>query len=139
MKSTDFLDFEGPYSFDFAYKSAPENAGVYFLRLRMGRSFSRIKGETDIVYIGSSGNLKKRLRQYAHPGRSQWTNLKVNWFVKNYGHDSEFYWREYKNKDESETEEWKLLRNYEKDHHEKPPLNGADKRIFSENARGSWG
>ena len=130
MKSSDLSNFCGPYDFDNAYKNAQKLPGVYFLRLKNGRIFSRMTGETDIVYIGSSKNLQTRVYQYVFPSTTQWTNRKVNRFVKEYGHDSEFYWKEIKNKDEIKIEEHNLLRQYEKDHHEKPPLNGADIRTL---------
>lgn len=127
MKSADLSDFEGNADFDSAFKSAPEGPGVYFLRLKSGKTFPRINGETDIVYIGSSKNLKRRFNQYCNPGSTQWTNRKVKRFVKEYGHDSEFFWKK-TSSDRIKIEEHNLLRRFEQEHHEKPPLNGADSR-----------
>ncbi len=129
MKSADLRGFEEYADFDSAFKSAPEEPGVYFLRLKSGKPFSRIKGETDIVYIGSSKNLKRRFNQYYNPGRTQWTNRKIHRFVKEYGHDSEFFWKKISS-DRIKIEEYNLLRRFEQEHHEKPPLNGADSRIL---------
>jgi excinuclease UvrABC nuclease subunit len=127
MNSSEFSDYRGPFNFDTAYRDAPEASGIYFLRLKSGKTFPRILGCTDIIYIGSTTNLKQRFNEYNHPGPTQWTNIKVNRFVKKYGHESEFFWKKI-NEEEIEREEQKLLRRYEKEHHEKPPLNGADVR-----------
>ncbi|MCW3994977.1 MAG: hypothetical protein NWE98_02360 [Candidatus Bathyarchaeota archaeon] len=60
---------------------APESKGVYVLRKSGGIKFGRLVGESDILYIGCTddpiGGLKRRLRGYMNPGRTQWTNLRV--------------------------------------------------------------
>lgn len=139
MKSDEFGDFTGPFDFDSAFKEAPRELGVYFLRLKDGKMVGRIRGETDSVYVGSSQNLHDRLYQYTHPEPSQWTNKKIYQFVKEFGHDLEFYWRREEDKNKAESEEQNLLNAFEKDRHEKPSLNGAGKRSSKFEAQDSLG
>ena len=75
-------------------KKPKKKSGVYLLRIKGGTIFPRILGETDILYIGSTENLKQRFYSYNHPGPSQHTNKKVKNFVVDLGHDAEFLWKE---------------------------------------------
>jgi GrpB-like predicted nucleotidyltransferase (UPF0157 family) len=88
-----------------------------------GRCFGQFHGETDIVYIGSAKQLKRRLYQYMHPGRTQWTNQRVHKLSKKY--DFEVAWQE---NDNPKIPEHNLLREFLAQHDELPPLNRADIR-----------
>ena len=47
-------------------KSAPKQYGIYILRMAQDKRFGRLKGESDILYIGStefcSGNFPSAIR-----------------------------------------------------------------------------
>lgn len=128
MDSQDFPEFKSISDFVLAHKGATSKPGVYLLRIKGGTIFSRIVGETDILYIGSTKNLKKRFYSYNHPGPSQHTNKKVKNFVVNLGHDAEFMWKEESDPERARITENELILRYQRDHHEYPPLNGASIR-----------
>lgn len=111
---SDWADFN-----DLTVKRAPATKGVYVLRLKGGRDFGRLKGRSDIVYIGKTeAGIRGRLRQYLNPGPTQITNQRVNQLMKR--HDLEVAWKEDQNPN---TTEHNLLLQYVKDHDELPPLN----------------
>jgi hypothetical protein len=59
--------------------AAPPGHGVYCIRVR-GPRVALGAGHSDIIYIGSAANrqgLRTRLRQYFHPGPTQWTNRRL--------------------------------------------------------------
>lgn len=114
--------------FALAPRKAPKSPGVYILRMKNAEQFARIKGNTDILYIGSTSNLKSRFNGYNNPGKSQYTNLKVNNFVKNFKHEAEFMWKVEEGLESAKSSEHELLRRYLNEHHELPPLNGQDVR-----------
>jgi predicted GIY-YIG superfamily endonuclease len=134
IDSISLSDFSIPYDFDDASSQAPKVAGVYILRMRDGLKFKRIVGETDIVYIGSSSNLKRRIYQYNHPGPTQYTNRRVNNFVNVLCHQLEFMWKTVGDDNQIITEH-NLLRKYQNEHHEFPPLNGSDIRNLKLNLK----
>jgi len=108
----------------------PSGNGVYVMRLSGGRCFGRLKGNSDILYIGSStckGGLKQRISHYLHPGPTQWTNLRINSYLPKY--QMEIAWFVC---NEPINLENRLLRRYLDDHDELPPFNHADSRRFKE-------
>jgi|WetSurMetagenome_2_1015567.scaffolds.fasta_scaffold97855_2 hypothetical protein len=110
---------------------APREVGVYILRLAEGKLFGRLRGASDILYVGSStcqGGLRQRLSHYFHPGPSQWTNLRINKYLSKY--KMEVAWFPTSN---PLNLEHKLLTQYESDHDEQPPFNHADTRRFLTN------
>jgi predicted GIY-YIG superfamily endonuclease len=128
MNSKDLPEFKSISDFELSYNQAPQKPGVYLLRTKGGTIFHRILGETDILYIGSTENLKKRFYGYNHPGSSQYTNQKVKNFVVNLGHEAEFLWKEETDSDRAKITEHELISRYQREHHEFPPLNGASIR-----------
>ncbi len=126
--SVSWRPFDAEQSFQ-----APEDNGVYVLRQAGGKLFGRLKGASDILYIGSSicqGGLKQRLSHYFHPGPTQWTNLRINSFLSKY--KMEIAWFVC---DEPVNLEHSLLKRYLDDHDELPPFNHADTRRFTERAK----
>ena len=106
----------------------PRQSGVYVLRKAQGVLFGRLRGESDILYIGSTqarGGLKQRLRQYLHPGPTQWTNLRIHELAKKC--EMEVGWCQC---DEPRNIEHQLLQQYLQEHDELPPLNHAGKRLL---------
>jgi len=74
-------------STEYTIRQAPTRSGVYVIRMAGGRRFGRLRGESDILYIGSTEakrELRQRLRQYLHPGPTQWTNKRVNELAEKY-------------------------------------------------------
>jgi len=113
---------------DHGVGKAPKQSGVYALRKARGALFGRLRGESDILYIGSTearGGLKQRLRQYLHPGPTQWTNLRIYQLAKK--HEIEVGWYSC---NEPGNVEHQLLQQYLQEHDELPPLNHAGKRLL---------
>ncbi len=109
-------------------KKAPERHGIYVIRKSEGQCFGRLRGKSDILYIGSTeakGGLRQRLRQYLHPGPTQWTNKRINKLLIKY--KMEVAWCTC---NESGNLEHQLLREYLTEHDELPPLNHATKRLL---------
>jgi len=96
---------------------APPQPGVYVIRKAGGMPFGRLSGQSDILYIGKSKNLNKRIKNYLSPGRrktaarvkqmSEKIDMEVAWYLD----------------DSPSHRELLLLRQYWKDHDELPPLN----------------
>lgn len=126
MDSASLTNFGLPFDFASAQSHAPKSPGVYVLRIKGAKKFPRLLGETDILYIGSTNNLNRRFFEYNHPRKSKYTtNQKVNDFVNKYKNDAEFIWKTEQNAERARATESDLLRWYQDDHHEFPPLNGA--------------
>ncbi|PIX31729.1 hypothetical protein COZ60_02940 [Candidatus Bathyarchaeota archaeon CG_4_8_14_3_um_filter_42_8] len=118
-------------------KSAPKQSGIYIFRMAQSKCFERLKGETDILYIGSTEGkhgLRGRLQQYLHPGPTQWTNKRIHAMAKKY--DMEIAWCLC---GEASNLELQLLRRYFEDHDELPPLNHASKRLLKKLLTGTVG
>jgi len=118
-------------------KNAPKQKGIYVLRMANGRYICRLRGKSDILYIGSTeskSGLRGRLRGYLHPGPSQLTNRRIHEFSKKY--EMEIAWYPYQ---EADNMELRLLQQYLEDHDELPPLNRTSKKllkkIFTEEIR----
>ncbi len=113
---------------DDALPDVIQEPGVYVFRLKGGTTFGRLKGTSDILYIGQTENaLRNRIRQYLHPGPTQWTNKRVNEFMNRYL--LEFAWAKDGN---PRAKEHELLRSYLRDHDELPPLNHKDEKTIVE-------
>jgi len=108
-------------------KSAPKQSGIYIFRMAQSKCFSRLKGETDILYIGSAEGkhgLRGRLQQYLR-SRPKQTNKRIHAMTKKY--DMEIAWCLC---GEAGNLELQLLRRYFDDHDELPPLNHAGKNLL---------
>lgn len=103
--------------------SLPAARGVYVIRSK--QSFGRFIGEADIVYIGSAtnkGGLKQRIRQYFHPGPTQWTNRRILDLIK-WADDFELSFVECETANNATNMEKRLLDQYYAEHGEFPPQN----------------
>lgn len=97
----------------------PKKSGFYIFRLANSHYFGRLKGNSDILYIGSaSTTLKRRIKSYFNPGRSQKTSIRINSMMEKY--DIEIAWNKCLNPKKEEAE---LLENYFSEHDELPPFN----------------
>jgi len=103
---------------------APREGGIYIIRMAQGRVFGRLRGSSDILYIGSAKRLRRRLRGYFYPGPTQWTNKRVHAMMSK--HPMEIAWCITEDYAEAERE---LLRLYLDQHDELPPFNRATKRL----------
>jgi hypothetical protein len=111
-------------------KNAPRDKGTYVIRRAHGEKFGRLRGFSDILYIGSTESkrgLRSRLRQYLHPGQKKWTAIRVNQALSKY--EAEVAWCE---NPQPRNLEHNLLRQYAADHDEFPPLNRADIRALKQ-------
>jgi len=124
MISSQLIRFSSWFPIDKeGIKNSPKKPGTYVIRVKGGKCFRRLQGETDIIYIGSTVQLRRRFYQYLHPGPTQWTNKRINKFLKKYS--LEIAWSE---NDEPGILEHNLLRQFAEDHDEFPPLNLQDIR-----------
>ena len=113
------IRFDGWVPFDDILDYADKKAGVYEIRMKDGRKFGRVRGESDIVYIGSTTkSFKSRFRGYMKPGRDQPTNQHVKWFSKKYEIEVAFLLI-----GKPRLYESLLIDTYIADHDELPPLN----------------
>jgi hypothetical protein len=121
--------FSGWYPFnEESMQSVPKQHGIYVFRMAQGECFKRLKGESDILYIGSTEGkhgLRGRLQQYLRPGPTQLTNKRIHAKAKKYG--MEIAWCPC---DEASNLELQLLHQYLEDHDELPPLNHASKALL---------
>lgn len=136
MKSTQLSDstmrFSQWYPFDKeGIASAPQQKGVYVIRKAKGQLLDRIRGKSDILYIGSTEGkrgLKKRLQGYfQHSAKG--TNLRVQKIAAKY--ELEIAWCVCDKPYNSETT---LNQQYQKDHDQLPPLNRQGKRLMYDSA-----
>lgn len=96
----------------------PAIPGVYIMR-NNERSFGRLKGKSDILYIGSAKkSLRNRVRFYFKPGPSQKTNIRINSMLNKYSIDIAVI----PDNDPVQLES-KLLIQYFNEHDEQPPFN----------------
>lgn len=102
---------------------APRRPGVY--AIRRSEPYSRARGVSDLVYIGSAANqqgLQMRLRQYFHPGPTQATNRRILALVRK-ADDFEVAFVVTLSPAKAKALEAELLERYELDHAELPPMN----------------
>lgn len=98
----------------------PDKEGLYILRIN--RKIGRLKGNSDILYIGkSTSGLRSRLSCYFKPGKTQYTSKRVySYLRKHVGIRIAFVIDGNPRKVER-----RLIQRYFRDHEELPPLNRA--------------
>lgn len=104
-------------------RKVPSQFGVYVVRAT--KEIKRIRGESDIVYIGSACNqnhLRGRISQYFSPGPTQITNRRMLTLI---GESTEFEigWLAVAIKSRAVGLEQEFLERYFTDHGERPPQN----------------
>lgn len=105
---------------------APPAPGIYVFRLADGKTIQRLKGNSDILYIGSSKKLRERFKGH----------LKVIDVERNIAYrlqrvrqeigGLQVAWELYDRVDKATVAERLFLTKYEKDHIEFPPLNRSE-------------
>jgi len=106
---------------------APMKTGVYAFRLAHAERIRRLKGESDIVYIGATrkGNrtLRDRLRQHLRPRTDMKdVGVRLQRVVLEVG-PLEIAWRDFQSHTDAQWTEARLLAQFSDDHIEFPPLN----------------
>ena len=69
------------------WKKLQNKKGFTFFEIAQGKPFSRLRGKSDILYIGkteSKAGFRGRLLQYLHPSRKQWMNTRIHELSKKY-------------------------------------------------------
>jgi hypothetical protein len=111
-----------------AISDAPDLPGVYAFRLH-GRAFGRLKGESDLVYIGCADSVKRRLSGHL-PARAEALECAGRLRDVETVGALEVAWRPLGSAEEAKDEEARLLRHYYWDHIELPPVNRGEPARF---------
>lgn len=123
MKSDD-IGFSGWAKWPVVFlDQVPETPGVYLFRLG-GGTIPRVKGESDIVYVGSTarklGTLRQRLGNHKRDYQSGKSLLLR---IRNERGEIELAWQSFRTHDQALYKESRLLDEYLRQHLELPPLN----------------
>jgi hypothetical protein len=121
MTSSDLSEFSKWQEWNSeTVRKAPNLPGVYVFRLA-GELFGRLKGRSDLVYIGctesTDGTIQRRLSDHLRAGR-----------LRDVGKIGklEVCWKVLTTAEEASNEEAKLIRTYFWDHIELPPMNRSE-------------
>jgi hypothetical protein len=108
---------------------APNAKGIYVFRLAEGRTFGRLEGESDLIYIGATHAGKQtvlsRLKQHATPRPDEKDIGILLIRLTTAGKLLEISWRTFESDFLAQLHEGMLLHQYERDHLELPPLNSS--------------
>jgi excinuclease UvrABC nuclease subunit len=98
----------------------PKEPGVYVFKLN--KYLNKLRGKSDILYIGSSKNLRKRIINNYLKGRGGPTTKRIHSYLikRNYINFVEVGWKITKNYKNLEK---KLRNKFDKDHDQLPPWN----------------
>lgn len=131
MNTSELPDFSSwvPWS-EAAVRLAPATPGVYAFGLAEAHQLPRLKGGSDIVYIGSAkrgrtgaGSVKRRLKQHLRPREGKIDiGYRIDRVLKEVG-PLQVAWRRFDTDTDARWHEAELLERYEQDHIELPPLN----------------
>jgi hypothetical protein len=128
MNSNELVDYPSWLGwFRKAVDHAPEKPGVYIFRLIRTPTLARLKGHSDIIYIGSTKKgertLRDRLKDHLRPrGDKRDLGYRLKRVTDEAG-SVEVAWRVFDSHDSAQECERQLLKRFEKDHIELPPLN----------------
>lgn len=124
MRSSDLEGWEWHLWPEPALSTAPAKLGVYVFRLTGGKCFARLKGESDIVYVGTneSGDrtIRDRLGDHFNSCADEgfWITRTESEVAK-----LDVAWKTFETHSEAEFTESELLRAYRIEHIELPPAN----------------
>jgi hypothetical protein len=110
---------------------SPSSVGVYVLRRITGSAICRVRGTSEILYVGS-GNIQNRLRAHYNP---DWGSFKDSgWLISLVANGAplEVIWQEMPAED-ARLVEGEILQGYLLDHRELPPANRQIPEISFEN------
>jgi hypothetical protein len=94
--------------------NVPQNACIFVVR--NNGNFGRLKGLSDILYIGETNDLSRSVKEIYKPGPSQSTNQRLNHFLTTHSMEISYTIQSVISKSN-------LLNSYELDHDELPPCN----------------
>jgi len=108
------------YDLNNLKQKIPAKPGVYVFKLN--RCLEKLKGKSDILYIGSSKNLRERIIYNYLKGNGGQTTMRIhNYLIKrNYINFVEVGWKITKNYKNLEK---RLRDKFDKDHDQLPPWN----------------
>jgi hypothetical protein len=93
------------------------------VRLASGTVFGRLKGESDLVYVGSASRIRQRLEQHLRPRDDERdVGYRLQRVQREVG-PLEVSWRGCGSHRDAKFEEGTILRRYRDQHIELPPLN----------------
>ena len=119
---------------DFDAELAPQSMGVYTFRVAAGAAIERVKGASDLIYVGS-GKIRSRLKAHTTPDWTNWDDSGWLIFLIAQERDLEVAWRELP-EEEARFLESEILQEYLVDHFELPPANRRMPK-FSEQTKAS--
>lgn len=109
--------------------NAPRKTGTYVIRIKNGKPFGRLKGCSDIIYIGKTeekkGVYNRLLAYFRKPGRTNLTNIRIIELAKRYEFEVSWVISE-----KPSDLEMRLFNKYEEDHDELPPANRTSRNVI---------
>ncbi len=101
----------------------PYGQGVYAIRTKLGHMIMRKVGESDLLYIGQSDNLTRRIFGNYLGGVGGATTQRIHWLLKlgENIEETEISWATTKSDGERKDLEGKLIGRYKSEHGERPP------------------
>jgi hypothetical protein len=101
------------------FNQAPKSPGIYMFHVDQGKSIHRLKGASDIIYVGSTargrGGLRQRLRCHSRSRILKLINTEVGEIMVS--------WKDAPTNEKALFEEAEILWKYLQDHLELPPAN----------------
>ena len=123
MRSVDLKGFGEWHEWPrVAIRNAPLKCGIYAFRIAGGKCFQRLKGESDLAYIGATPKNTIHNRLIHHKSSCLDKQYLLARIQSHLG-VLEVAWKECANPKDAETQECILLTNYSLDHIELPPAN----------------
>ena len=125
MRSADLTGFQW-HDWPPDLRALPNLRCVYAFRLRPRPEgpavFGRLRGESDLLFIGATRRLRDKLQGYLEPRHHAREGIRLHEFLslRGYGPAVQLGYRP---SDYPTQEERELLRRYEQEHHELPPWN----------------
>ncbi len=123
MQSNDLSEFHDWLAWPQAVSQAPVTPGVYIFRLVGSPPIGRLRDSSDVVYVGSSGNVQRRLTNH---GRRREDLRDIGYLLSRVTSEVgkiEVAWKPFEDRQKANWHEMELLRRYCRDHIELPPLN----------------
>ena len=105
----------------------PDNPGVYVFRTLDMKA--RVQGESDIAHVGKgtrSTGVRARVREHFYKRALPTTSTpsgRIDQWINAWGYDVEVGWLVRASEELAEAVEREILEAYEKDHHDRPPIN----------------
>jgi hypothetical protein len=127
MDSTNFPDFDWVQWNRRILQDAPKKPGIYVFRLSGKQPVQRVKGQSDIVYVGCTtrgkGTIRRRLREHLTEKKIERNTAHYLQRVQKEVGKLEVSWKVLGTHRDAMDVERILLAEYEEDHIEFPPLN----------------